>query len=161
MTLFSKQNTTRFRKLSPPSYKNVLKIHAHFFRCRGRTCYFQKKNKWRLVSTWWRLPLHQRWVSPRHLRCPPPPPLKTGVGWNSPPLRWWKSTPAKGGEAPPPYTSGQAAQGEHIFMLKHLVVPLYFLESPEDPEDSPLHPFFSTCAVELLHVQLIHLFEGP
>jgi hypothetical protein len=53
---------------------------------------------------------------------------------------------------------GRGGEEEH---LQHLVVPLYFLESPEDPEDSPLHPFFSSCAVELLHAHLIHLFEGP
>lgn len=125
-----------------------------------------------MASKGWRLPLHQMLVSRPHLQCPPPPPPPHnckgrwgGTPHPCQPLRWWKSTPAKGKEAPPPYAGGHATAGgggeEHIFMLQHLVVPLYFLESPEDPEDSPLHPFFSSCAVELLHVHLIHLFEGP
>jgi hypothetical protein len=104
------------------------------------------------------------------LRPTPPPPVSNPTKGGGVELhalatpRWWKSTPTKVGEVPPPYAGGHAAAGEGrgaYIHVKHLVVPLYFLEFPEDPEDSPLRPFFSSCTVELLHVDLIHLFEGP
>lgn len=76
---------------------------------------------------------------------PPPPPV---------------STPTKGSGVELHALATLCIGGAYIH-VKHLVVPLYFLEFPEDPEDSPLRPFFSSCAVELLHVDLIHLFEGP